>query len=222
MKYQLVIFDLDGTILYTLEDLTNATNVALRKNELPERTMAEVRSMVGNGIPKLIERAVPAGTDDVIRDKVYSDFNEYYRVHCADNTRPYEGINELFTMLRDNGVLIAIVSNKADYGVQSLCKEYFPDMYDMAVGAREGIRKKPYPDSTLEVIRVLGVSKEKCVYIGDSEVDIETAHNAEIDCISVTWGYKDEDFLINRGAKVLAHDCEELREALLLDSDSRK
>ena len=217
MRYQLAIFDLDGTILDTLEDLTDSVNAALCKSGYPERTIDEVRRFVGNGIRKLMERAVPEGTAVQDIDRVHSDFTEHYKVHCADKTRPYKGIPELLTVLRKAGCKTAVVSNKADYGVQELCSQYFDGMFDFAVGERTGILRKPSPDSVNEVLRVLGVDRSQAVYIGDSEVDVKTAANANMDHIIVTWGFRDKVFLREQGAKVFVSEPEEIERIILME-----
>ena len=212
MKYTIAIFDLDGTILNTLEDLADSTNYALKTCGYPERTMDEVRQFVGNGIRKLMERAVPEGTPVEEIDRVHEKFTAHYKVHCADKTRPYDGIMELLQNLKKDGCKLAVVSNKADYGVQELCKQYFDGVFDFAVGEREGIRKKPAPDSVNEVLKTLECSRDRAVYIGDSDVDIQTAANAQMDHIIVEWGFRDIPFLISKGAKVLVEKPEEILE----------
>ena len=212
MKYMIAIFDLDGTILNTLEDLADSTNYALKTCGYPERTMDEVRQFVGNGIRKLMERAVPEGTPVEEIDRVHETFTAHYKVHCADKARPYDGIMELLQNLKKDGCKLAVVSNKADYGVQELCKQYFDGVFDFAVGEREGIRKKPAPDSVNEVLKTLGCSRDRAVYIGDSDVDIQTAANAQMDHIIVEWGFRDVQFLISQGAKVLVEKPEEILE----------
>lgn len=212
MKYMIAIFDLDGTILNTLEDLADSTNYALKTCGYPERTMDEVRQFVGNGIRKLMERAVPEETPVEEIDRVHETFTAHYKVHCADKTRPYDGIMELLQNLKKDGCKLAVVSNKADYGVQELCKQYFDGIFDFAVGEREGIRKKPAPDSVNEVLKTLGCSRDRAVYIGDSDVDIQTAANAQMDHIIVEWGFRDVPFLIAKGAKVLVEKPEEILE----------
>ena len=204
MKYRLAVFDLDGTILYTLEDLKISLNCALSANGLPERTLEETRRFVGNGIRKLIERAVPENSDPGLIDRVFDDFNLHYKQHCTDHTRPYEGITELLSALRAAGVKTAVLSNKADYGVQELCARYFPGMFDFAAGEKAGVRKKPAPDGVFTILEKLGVSAADTVYIGDSEVDIETAENAGTDSIIVDWGFRDRGLLLSRGARVIA------------------
>ena len=208
----IAIFDLDGTILNTLEDLADSTNYALKTYGYPERTMDEVRQFVGNGIRKLMERAVPEGTPVEEIDRVHETFTAHYKVHCADKTRPYDGIMELLQNLKKDGCKLAVVSNKADYGVQELCKQYFDGVFDFAVGEREGIRKKPAPDSVNEVLKTLECSRDRAVYIGDSDVDIQTAANAQMDHIIVEWGFRDIPFLISKGAKVLVEKPEEILE----------
>ena len=215
MKYKYVIFDLDGTILDTLDDLADAANAALRECGYPERTKDEVRLFVGNGIRRLIERAVPEGTGEEDIVKTHETFTAYYSIHCKDKTRPYEGIPELVRALKANGIHSAVVSNKADYGVKALCEEYFEGLFDMSVGEREGIRKKPAPDSVFEAMRVMGAQSSQTVYIGDSDVDVMTAQNSGIDCIGVSYGFRGREFLEAHGAKVIADTVDELYEILL-------
>ncbi len=211
MRYRLVIFDLDGTILDTLDDLADSTNAALQMNGFPMRTREEVRSFVGNGIQKLIERAVPVGTDADVIQKVLDDFKVYYGEHCADKTKPYDGIVELIGKLRMDGLQTAVVSNKADFAVQELCEQYFPEMFDYVVGERVGVRKKPAPDAVNEVLRQLDMETTQAVYVGDSEVDVATAKNAQMNHIIVEWGFRDREYLIEHGAKVFATTMQELR-----------
>lgn len=174
-KYKMLIFDMDGTILYTLEDLKNTTNYALNEHGFPERTLEEVRQFVGNGIHKLIERAVPAGTSDADIEAVFTTFEIYYKDHCMDTTRPYDGINDLLTKLRAQGYMTAVVSNKVDFAVQDLVKDFFVGQFDVAIGEREGVRKKPAPDSVYEVLKEFDLKKDEVIYIGDSDVDYATA-----------------------------------------------
>ena len=195
MRYKLAVFDMDGTILNTLEDLADSTNYALKANGLPERTIDEVRRFVGNGIRLLIERAVPTDTDKKLTDKVFDTFKEYYKTHCAVKTRPYDGIKDVLLELRKAGCLTAVVSNKADFAVQDLCKDYFDNLFDFAIGEREGIKKKPAPDSVFEVLSKLNVEKDNAVYVGDSDVDFATSVNAGMDVIMVGWGFRDAEFL---------------------------
>lgn len=215
MRYKLAVFDMDGTILNTLEDLADSTNYALEANGLPKRTIDEVRRFVGNGIRLLIERAVPADSKPELVDKVFETFKKYYKTHCAVKTRPYDGIKEVLVSLRKAGCLTAVVSNKADFAVQDLCKDYFEGLFDFAVGEREGIKKKPAPDSVYEVLSKLKTKKEDAVYIGDSDVDFATSVNAGMDVIMVGWGFRDEEFLREKGAKRIIKQPSEILDIIL-------
>ncbi len=210
MKYAAVIFDLDGTLLDTLKDLTDATNYALGSHGLPLHSTDEVRSFIGNGISKLIARAVPEGTPQIIQKKVLDAFNLYYKEHCADNTRPYPGILLLLADLRKQGCQTAIVSNKADYAVQELAEQYFPGLLDAACGERPGIACKPAPDMLLTVMAQLRASKENTIYVGDSDTDLLTAKNADIPCIGACWGFRGRSFLLEHGATLLADRAEDI------------
>ncbi len=215
MKYDLVIFDMDGTILDTLEDLANSVNHALEHEGYPNHTINEIRGFVGNGIRKLIERSVPRGTNEQIISKVHEEFTSYYTLHCADKTKPYTGIPELFEYIHSCGAKIAVVSNKADHAVQKLCERYFPNMIDAVAGEQMPLLpKKPAPDMVNMIISRLGIDKDKTVYIGDSEVDVQTAVNAGIDMIAVDWGFKTRDFLIKNGAGIIISDVTELKDYL--------
>ena len=210
MNCKMIIFDLDGTILDTLEDLFLSTNYALRKSGFPERSIEEVRCFVGNGIRKLIERAVPEQTPENLINQVHQDFTKYYAQHCADHTKPYSGILEILQKFRNAGIKTAVVSNKADYAVQTLCADYFPGLFDAVAGEREGIRRKPAPDAVLAVLHDLQILPEQAVYIGDSDVDIATAENSGLPCISVEWGFRDRAFLLQHGAQKIISVPEEL------------
>ncbi|MBQ8496857.1 MAG: HAD family hydrolase [Clostridia bacterium] len=215
MRYHTIIFDLDGTLLDTLQDLANSTNFALETMGFPTRTMEEVRAFVGNGVAKLIERAVPDGTDHDMFLKTLSVFKEHYALHCEDQTKLYDGILPLLDTLLINGAKLAVVSNKVDSAVRVLCEKYLGDRIMVSVGDREGIAKKPSPDSVFEVLKILNANIEDAAYIGDSEVDILTARNAKMDAIIVTWGFRDKAFLVQNGASVLADSAEELEQILL-------
>ncbi len=208
------VFDLDGTLLDTLEDLFRATNQALTRHSLPARTRDEVRMFVGNGVEMLIRRAVPADTAEDTVAAVLADFKAIYAAICEDNTAPYDGIPELLSALRSAGVRIAVVSNKFDQATKQLCAKYFGDLVEVAVGERTGVRKKPAPDTVFEALRALGSTVSRATYIGDSDVDIATAAAADMPCISVTWGLRDEDFLIEHGATTLARSPHELLQHL--------
>ena len=210
MPYQTAVFDLDGTLLDTLEDLYLATNAALERHSLPRRSRDEVRLFVGNGVEMLIRRAVPAGTDEETILAVLADFKTAYAAICEDHTRPYDGILDMLTALRERGIRVAVVSNKFDAATKKLCEKYFGDLVEVAIGERAGVRKKPAPDTVYEALKELGVTADHAVYIGDSDVDIRTAENCGMPCISVTWGLRDKDFLIENGAKTLVDSPETL------------
>lgn len=201
-----VIFDLDGTLLDTLTDLHSSVDHVLSAHGYPTRSLLEVKSFVGNGVPKLIERSMPENCP--IYDELLSEFKVYYGEHCHDTTRAYDGVTEALKALRCDGMKIGVVSNKLDGAVKSLCKRYFGSLVDIAVGEREGIEKKPSPDSVLEVIHKLG--SRHAVYVGDSDVDIKTAENAGIPCISVTWGFRDKHFLMQSGGYMFADSTKEM------------
>ena len=215
MKYKLVIFDMDGTILDTLVDLANAVNYALRKAGFPERSLQEIRSFLGNGMLYLIRMSAPEGSSVEVINELKESFATYYKAHCSENTKPYAGIVELIDDLRNQGMLTAVVSNKPDFGVQLLVKDHFPTSFDAAVGEREGIAKKPAPDSVNAVLAQLDIAHTDAVYIGDSEVDIATAKNAGMDGIIVTWGFRDEGYLKEEKAQILVHDMQELKAVLM-------
>lgn len=197
--YKMIVFDLDGTLLDTLGDLTNAVNAALKAYGYPLRTKEEVRSFVGDGVVKLLERA--SGETGERCKPMISYFQSYYREHCKEETKPYEGILPLIRVLKKQGKILAVVSNKPDYAVKLLAEEYFLGMMQAAVGENEpSVRKKPAPDSLFTVMEENGVAAEETLYVGDSEVDIQTAKNAGVKCVSVVWGFKDEDFLKENGA----------------------
>ena len=210
MSYQTAVFDLDGTLLDTLEDLYLAANAALERHSLPRRSRDEVRLFVGNGVEMLIRRAVPAGTDEETILAVLADFKTAYAAICEDHTRPYDGILDMLTALRERGIRVAVVSNKFDAATKKLCEKYFGDLVEVAIGERAGVRKKPAPDTVYEALKELGMTAEGAVYIGDSDVDIRTAENCGMPCISVTWGLRDKDFLIENGAKTLVDSPETL------------
>lgn len=200
--FKTYIFDLDGTLLSTLNDLASSTNYALRWAGMPERTIEEVRMFVGNGVKLLMERAIPEGVNNPKFEETYAKFREHYMEHNLDTTRPYDGVPELLHELKRRGKHLAIVSNKFYAATQDLAKHFFPDTIEVAIGEREDIRKKPAPDTVLEALRQLNVSKEDAVYIGDSDVDIMTAKNCGLPCISVLWGFRDKDFLIEHGGSL--------------------
>ncbi len=203
-KIDTVVFDMDGTILNTLDDLADAVNVALKAYQMPERTIEEVRRFVGNGIRLLMERAVPDGADNPRFEEVFAKFKEYYGVHCNDKTRAYDGILPLFCELKEAGYAMAIVSNKIDSAVKELSEIYFDGIITVAIGETEGVAKKPAPDMVEKALKELGKTKETAVYVGDSDVDLMTAKNSGLPCISVLWGFRDEVFLKEHGAVCFA------------------
>ena len=205
-----ILFDLDGTLLDTLTDLANSCNHALREYGLPERTVDDIRLFLGNGVRRLIGQAVPQGEANPFYEDVLKSFREYYLEHQLDKTRPYPGILELLGELRRRGVRVAVVSNKFNDATCALCKHFFKGLVDVAIGEREGIRKKPAPDLVNEALRQLGAKRETAVYVGDSDVDIQTARNAGIPCISVLWGFRNRDFLISHGATTLVENPMEM------------
>ncbi|MBO7408024.1 MAG: HAD-IIIA family hydrolase [Clostridia bacterium] len=204
MKYKLAIFDLDGTLLDTLEDLKDSVNFALAEYGLPTRSYAEIRRIVGHGIRNLVDNAVPEGTAQDVADLVFEAFKTHYKVHCADKTAPYPGIPELLQQVRAAGIRVGVISNKADGAVQELMRTYFAGLVDVARGEIAGIPRKPAPDGVWAMIKEFGIDPADAVYIGDSEVDIETADNAGLDHIIVTWGFRDRELLESRGARVFA------------------
>ncbi|MBR1743022.1 MAG: HAD-IA family hydrolase [Lachnospiraceae bacterium] len=205
-----IIFDLDGTLLDTLDDLYESVNAALKKAGYPTRSRGEVRRFLGNGIRRLMEQSVPAGISTERMDMVFEDFKAYYIEHCEDRTRPFDGILEVLRELKEKGLSMAIVSNKADLAVKELSEKYFDGIISVAIGEREGVKRKPEPDSVLEAMRILGAEKETTIYIGDSEVDRATAENAGVPCVLVAWGFRDEKFLSSLGADYLIHRPEEI------------
>lgn len=209
---KIVIFDLDGTLLNTLDDLSDSTNYALSKFGYPTRTIEEVRQFVGNGVAKLIERAIPDGKNNSNFEKCLSIFKENYAQNMYNKTAPYNGIIEMLSNLKSKGIKIAVVSNKFDLAVKELCKIYFDKYIDFAAGENEalGIKKKPAPDTVISVLTEFNFAPEDAVYVGDSDVDIMTAKNSHMPCISVTWGFRDEKFLLKSGATILINAPSEI------------
>ena len=214
-RYKAIIFDLDGTLLDTLTDLAEGTNYALRVNGFPERTPDEIRRFVGNGARKLIERAVPDRQLEAALEKVRQDFDIYYKVHCKDHTGPYPGIMEMLQELVQQGYSLGVVSNKPDFAVQELIPEYFPGIFTSVSGERQGVAKKPAPDLIREAMKNLQADSSNAVYVGDSEVDIQTADNAGMDRIIVGWGFRDREDLLRDGADRVFGTPREVEEYLL-------
>ena len=199
MSYDTYIFDLDGTLLDTLQDLATSVNYALRQHHMPEHSIDDVRRFVGNGVRRLMERAVPEGAANPAFEAAFATFREYYMEHSLDTTRPYDGIPELIHELKERGCRMAVVSNKMMAATQDLVHHFFPEI-EVAIGEHEaeGIRKKPAPDTVFAAMKQLG--QGSAVYVGDSDVDLATARNSGLPCISVLWGFRDREFLLAHGA----------------------
>ena len=200
--YNVYIFDLDGTLLDTLQDLANSVNYALRQHGMPEHSIDDVRRFVGNGVRLLMERAVPDGAQNPQFEATFATFRQHYMQHSLDTTKPYDGIPELIHELKARGCQMAVVSNKMMAATQELVRHFFPDI-PVAIGEHEaaGIKKKPAPDTVFEALRQLAVSQQPiAVYVGDSDVDLATARNSGLPCISVLWGFRNRDFLLAHGA----------------------
>lgn len=209
--YNTYIFDLDGTLLDTLHDLAASVNYALRQFGMPEHSLDDIRRFVGNGVRRLMERAVPQGADHPQFEEVFAVFRRYYMEHSLDTTRPYDGITETLRELKRRGCRMAVVSNKMMAATQELVRHFFPEI-EVAIGEHEaeGIRKKPAPDTVCEALHQLGVGKEGTVYVGDSDVDLATARNSGLPCISVLWGFRDQQFLKESGATTFVATPREL------------
>ncbi|MBQ5883406.1 MAG: HAD family hydrolase [Clostridia bacterium] len=205
-----VIFDLDGTLLYTLEDLKNSVNFALTKNGFKERSIDEVRAFVGNGIENLMRKSVPDNITEEQFHNCFEDFKSHYKIHSEDNTVEYAGVTEVLKTLKQKNILLAVVSNKADFAVNTLCKKYFSQLLDCAFGEREGIKRKPCPDAVNEVVKLLMVEKDNCFYVGDSDVDVKTAHNSGIKCIACTWGFRDRSVLEKENPEYIIDNVNEI------------
>lgn len=202
-----ILFDLDGTLLDTLDDLANSVNYALRTHHLPERSHTEIRSFLGNGIRNLMLDAVGRGMSDEAFEPVFQTFRTYYVKHCLDKSKPFAGIIDLLKALQQRGITIAVVSNKLHPAVVELNERFFKDYITSAVGESATVRRKPNPDAVLAALSELGCSKDEAVYVGDSEVDLHTAQNAGMQCMLVLWGFRDEDFLRSLPGASLFAQC---------------
>lgn len=219
MHYNTFVFDLDGTLLDTLQDLANSVNYALQQHGMPQHSIDDIRRFVGNGVRLLMERAVPDGAANAEFEECFADFRQHYMLHSLDTTRPYDGITEVLHELKARGCQLAVVSNKMMAATQELIRHFFPEI-EVAIGEHEaeGIRKKPAPDTVFEALRQLNTDPSKlntepsAVYVGDSDVDLLTARNSGLPCISVLWGFRDREFLLQHGATTLINRPEELLE----------
>ncbi len=218
--YKTYIFDLDGTLLDTLQDLADSVNFALSQHGMPTHSKDAIRGFVGNGVRLLMERAVPEGAQHPQFEEVFATFRQHYMQHSLDTTRPYDGIPEVIRELKARGCQLAVVSNKMMAATQELVAHFFPEI-EVAIGEHEaaGIKKKPAPDTVFEALRQLGVSGktadnitacQEAVYVGDSDVDLATARNSGLPCISVLWGFRDKQFLLNHGATTFVEHPREL------------
>lgn len=214
MKYKALIFDLDGTLLDTLDDLTAAVNYAMTTFGLPIRSRAEVQSFVGNGVRVLMSLAVPQGPQHPQFEDIFKAFTTYYEAHTQVYTRPYDNIINTIQWCREQGYLLGIVSNKLDGPVKNLADYYFKGLFQVAIGESPRIRRKPAPDALWEALRLLNVQSHDALFIGDSEVDIETARNADVKCLSVTWGFRDLSVLKSHGATAWIDQPEQLKQYL--------
>ena len=209
-----IVWDMDGTVLNTLIDLRDSVNYVLKKYNMPEHTIEEYRRYFGSGIRYALECAVVDGTPSETIDEMLPIFKEHYDVHCLDNTCPYDGILDAMKKLKEKGYKMAIVSNKIDSAVKELNEKFFKEYVDVAIGETPGTKRKPAPDMVEQALNKLGSTKEEAIYIGDSEVDLQTARNSNLPCISVLWGFRDKDYLIEQGATTFAETPEELVQLL--------
>ena len=209
-----VIFDMDGTVLNTLDDLAFSVNYVLTRFGMPVHCTEDYRLFFGSGIRYALQCAVPEGTEEETIDQMLPVFREHYNAHCLDKTGPYAGVPELMRNLRGQGYKLAIVSNKIDSAVKELNAKFFHADVAVAIGEREGIRRKPAPDTVIRALAELGSAKDEAVYVGDSEVDLQTASNAGLPCITVLWGFRDKEFLAEQGATVFANSPKEVFDLL--------
>ena len=214
MKSQACIFDLDGTLLDTLQDLANSVNIALEDFGQPVRTVEEVRAFVGNGVRKLMQRAVPEGTDEDLGERIYERFLEVYDREKNHYTKPYDGILELIALLKARGIACAVLSNKNDDAVAALCEAHFPNCFEFTQGMRPGVAPKPAPDALFALCTRMGINPEDTIYIRDSEVDVKTAQAAGMRLVTVTWGFRSREMLAKTGAKEMIDAPRELIEKL--------
>ena len=215
MRYKAVLFDMDGTVLDTLDDLADSVNRSLREFGLPEVSRFQVGQSLGNGAKYLIRHCLPEGSAEALCEQVLAFYKPWYDAHCRIKTKPYDGILQLMEALRDDGVSQAIISNKPDSAVQELGEAFFPGLMDVVIGESPAVKRKPSPDTVLAAASQMGLMASDCVYIGDTEVDLETARNAGMDCIPVSWGFRTEEQLCAAGAEEIIRSPEELKKKLL-------
>ena len=216
MKFEAILFDLDGTLLDTLDDLTDSANHALAALGYPARTKSEVRRALGDGARQLIERAMPEGSTQEDIARALPLFQAHYAANMAHKTAPYPGVMELLAALRADGVKVGVVSNKFDGAVKPLCRKYFGDLVQVAMGEREaeGVRRKPAPDAVFAALCALDVPADRTLYVGDSDVDVLTARNAALRCLAVSWGFCPREVLVEAGADGVIDRMDEFPEAL--------
>lgn len=219
-----IIFDLDGTLMNTLDDLHDSVSYALRQAGLAPNPKQDTRRYLGNGVRNLVNRSVEQAcptADEALKERVFEIFRAYYVAHSMDKTAPYEGIPEMLKECKKRGFFTAIVSNKLDPAVKDLHKAFFADSIDVAIGETPTVKRKPAPDMVDEAIRQLSllhgrsIEKSECIYVGDSEVDLRTAKNSDLPCIAVSWGFRDKDYLVEQGAKNIIDRPNELFEHIL-------
>ena len=205
-----IVFDMDGTVLNTLDDLTVSMNYVLEKFGYPGHTVEEYRLFFGNGVKEALRLALPEDVPSEIIGDMLPIYKEHYDAHCLDKTRPYDGVVEVMNELKQKGYKLAIVSNKIDSAVKELNQRFFADAVEIAIGEKPGVNRKPAPDMVEAALKELGSTKEEAVYVGDSEVDFMTAKNSKLPCISVLWGFRDKEYLIEQGAYCFAENPEDI------------
>ena len=214
MRYKLACFDLDGTLLNTIGGLTKSLNAARRMNNLAPQTEEQVKTFINNGVGKMIERSLsadPGVFNETLKKRLLKDYVAYYNAHYYEDTRPYDGIAEALIRLKADGMLLACITNKDDEPAKRLIGRFFPNIFDYVTGSRDGVERKPSSEPVDRCLAVLGVKSSEAVYVGDTEVDIHTALNSEIDCISCTWGYRSRRFLVENGALFICTEPIDLR-----------
>ena len=210
MKYKAVLYDMDGTVLDSLSDLCNAVNHILEQYNMPTHDRMTIARHLGNGARYLLAHCAPEGTSEETVDKMLKDYGPWYDSHCAILTAPYEGIIPMMETLRSAGVKQGVMSNKQDSAVKTLCEQYFPGLLECALGESETVRRKPNPDAVLKALEEMGIDKSEAIYVGDTEVDIQTSVNADMPCAVVTWGFRSKEELIAAGGKLFFDTADEL------------